>query len=198
MKQEIEQLQNNLNKLKAKYEESLKPKFEVGKWLTFIGINYKQNGLPIVNYQGEDKGYGIDNSGNWCQLENDKKWTFETNPNDWRYSTDQEILEALEKESNELYKDASGIININDTGYVMFSQDGSFIYNILRNRGYYKGALVFDSGQWAKPIPKELTLEDHAKQFNNMTCNSRDTSINDFINYFAFRNLKIVKDETNS
>lgn len=92
---ELEQLEKEHQELGKKIQElkdSLdKPKdFEVGGW-----YRHKLGRGPIVNYQGNNKGFGFDYLLNWINLTD--TWTFCTHPYNWQPATEQEVKDALIK-----------------------------------------------------------------------------------------------------
>lgn len=195
------ELNSRIDAIEFKYEESLKPKFEVGKWnwLEFFNHGAQNRWLffiTTITPHGTIIGYGFEcPSYRWHDLNKGHKilGSVENISKQW-LATDQEVLEALTKEAKKRglvegakYKTLYMIEDDHKTHIVgdeyKYNESGNCLYNGFQ--------YLFIKGQWATPIPKEKTSDEWAREYDNQD----DLNLPDFIKN---NNLKIVKDETNS
>lgn len=139
-------------------ESCLDKKFEKGKW-------YKdtQHAPCIVNYQGGNSGYGVNNASNWC--DNDW-WSFESRPKDYKPATDKEVEEMLIKEAKKrvLLKGQAKIKTVSGSTHTWGND--CWIFTFTEGCLKSHGLPIFQNGEWAEIIKnntlngKEVTIED--------------------------------------
>lgn len=204
MENEIKKLEQDLAGLKAKYEQSLKPKFEVGKW-------YKDTSNKSIFYLSEFNGigkdcqtYGFNYNGDWMDaVTKGRKRIFGSSTIDNTIlATPQEVQQALEKEAVKLYdgKRVRCLLCKNDIGKINYSNHSKYKYKaiVYDEAGFWIGEdssngnkriLVMRDGQWATPI-KERSLEDMAELMYGLTkCN--------LINRFKKHKTELIEILTN-
>lgn len=174
MKQEIEKLEKYLAKLKSKYEESLKPVFEIGKWYKDIKNKYLVCCVnPYENYGSGKFGYGFNTLGTWTkELGHD---------NSIVEATESEVLKALKDEA--IYRGfKKGVVFYSalwNDGTIGDSKDINWSFDLEKNTLYMNGrnGIIFHNGKWAEII-KDKTSDEWAREF----WSNYNGSLEDFLN----------------
>jgi len=148
MEKEIKEIQDKLDALKLKYEQSKQP-FKDGDVVEHcMGAVVK-----IVNYK-EGKGYGL-NNGIWGIRD---CWSFKNSPHDWQLSTPKKWLEVCTKEAEK-----RGLVKKCTIDFGKFR-------HILTDDNYYvseqglfcdgMGYILMQNGIWATVLHKDKTLDE--------------------------------------
>lgn len=139
----IKALEAELQKLK----QDIKPKFEVGKWYTYLNA--------ICCYTGNNEGYGFHAYGEWAT---DIKISI---PEIWIPATESEVFEALKKEAIKRgFKEGATIISYlpsygyNDKRKYTLNNCGAS-YEKHNNALRMGGSAIFHNGKWAEIIKDE-------------------------------------------
>lgn len=174
MEKEIKELQDKLDALILKYEQSKQP-FKNGD---VVKIN-SSCGSAIILITDYDnlKGYGFIN-GVWGT-----SYAFEFTK--WTLATKEEWLEALTKEAVK-----RGLIEGKKITSLFAGLESEAIGNPYLNsdnqlwiKGKSKNLLIMDNGIWAEEIEEE-TLDELAKRFMRYWISNNGILCNDFISFF--------------
>lgn len=159
MEKEIKDLQDKLDALKLKYEQSKQP-FKNGD-VVKINSSCGSAIILITNYENRS-GYGFNSLGEWY---NSDRFHFKSNPELWQLATSKEWLEALTKEAVK-----RGLVKDN---YALFGKlkDKRIITSdkYWLNDQYYLcngNDILMKNGVWTAEVIKEETLEELAEKYS--------------------------------
>ena len=180
MKQEIEKLQHDLDALKAKYQDSLKPSINKG-WV-------KLKGYEVFCYTDDLRsGYGISHDYTWTNQMFIDDLTY------WEQATTTEVQQALEKEAVKRgfkegvrFKTKLGGIYTCKGLIDIWERADVFGLQFTNSEG-----LIFSNGTWAE-IVKEMSTIDYCKEFYE-TSSINIANRNELIAYLKNNNLQITE-----
>lgn len=150
-------------KLKKIFPDVFETQFEIGKWYKIKGVVE----YPLVNYQGEDKGFGFNGLGTWGDTTG--WWTFKSLPHDWEKADSSEILEALTKafKSRFLNKQFICILTKEKVNSLIYN---TFEYNSINDTLIVDGYMCYRKGEWSlsyeEPLKSvEISIDEIAERF---------------------------------
>ncbi len=170
MKEELEQLQKGLDALKQKYEDSIKPKFEVGKW-------YKKGKALIYFKEKGSNNYGFDiDYGKW---EEELFLSEDGLKNGWIEATPQEVQEALEKEAVKRGAIYDEYVLTLDNGF--YGDNGNRLIEL------------FNNGTWASIISEPKTIDELCEELYNYVRSTNGSSLKCYKEYFLNNKSEIIE-----
>jgi len=188
------ELNGRIDSVIKKYEDSIKPKFEIGKWYKVKNNNdFLLCPTNIKNTMDDVTGYGFNTDGYWSN-ESDY-WGL-----DGCYeATPQEVQEALEKEavkrgfkegvkfkpvSPNCYNDAVGVCG-KDFHYYETAMYG-------HEPGLCSGKnWIFQNGTWAEIISEPKTIDELAIEFDEVFSKNQLTLAKTFKQFITENNFKL-------
>ena len=191
MEKEIKELQDKLDALKLKYEQSKQP-FNDGD---VVNLKGKSTLVKITNYE-KSKGFGINSSGQWVS----GIWSFK-NYSEWQLSTPEKWLEVCTKEAVKRgFKEGciANNTNIHNEKYNNFTfKNGEF--RIFENRlvwaenkyDYYPNWTIMKNGIWAEVMKPDKALEK--LHIDYMDINNNIISYPDYIKANAEAYIKAIQ-----